>query len=268
MTRPKLLDLFCCEGGASVGYERAGCAVYGVDLFVDFTRGRYPGPAHTGDAILLLARLLAGESVPFTHLDGRVEWLVLSDFAFIHASPPCQHASAGTRALRKDGAEYLALIAPTRWLLQQTGLRWVIENVRGADLRNPVELCGCQFGLTALDEDGLPLRLERPRHFESNVTLTAPRPCYHDPGVWVAGSYGGARKAKRRPGETLAEVAPRDRYAAKYVRKGGYVPRSKRVQQDLLGIDWMTVRGMHQSLPPIYCQHIGVQLAHLESVAA
>ena len=29
--RPKLLDLFCCAGGAAVGYWRAGFDVVGVD---------------------------------------------------------------------------------------------------------------------------------------------------------------------------------------------------------------------------------------------
>ena len=30
--RPKLLDLFCCAGGAGTGYFRAGFDVVGVDL--------------------------------------------------------------------------------------------------------------------------------------------------------------------------------------------------------------------------------------------
>lgn len=32
MSRPRLLDLFCCAGGASTGYHRAGFDVVGVDL--------------------------------------------------------------------------------------------------------------------------------------------------------------------------------------------------------------------------------------------
>jgi len=54
MSRPKLLDLFCCEGGASEGYRRAGFDVYGVDLFDKFTQRRYPFLSHKGDAILAL----------------------------------------------------------------------------------------------------------------------------------------------------------------------------------------------------------------------
>lgn len=46
------------------------------------------------------------------------------------------------------------------------------------------------------------------------------------------------------------------------VRHGGYVP-SIPVQQQLLGIDWMTQKGMHQSIPPAYTEHIGRQLIQL-----
>lgn len=251
--RPKLCDLYCCEGGGSMGYSHAGFDVYGMDLFEDFTQRRYPFPSFKGDAIWFLERLL-----DYDYFDFGGEHLCLNDFAVITASPPCQHASAGTRAL--DRSKYPRLIEPTRQLLIETGLPYVIENVRGADLIDPIELCGCMFDLTTRDEDGTPLRLERPREFESNVSLTAPRPCDHDPNVWVAGSYGGARKVKRLPGETLAEVAPRDRHEAKYVRHGGYVPRSKAVQQRLLQIDWMTMNGMHQCLPPAYTEWLGAQL--------
>lgn len=265
--RPKLLDLYCCEGGAARGYDMAGFDVYGVDLFTaiegGFSRKRYPYPSVQGDVLLVMAALVAGDSALFTTLNRMdpVCRLGLDDFAVIHASPPCQHASAGTRAMRAHGDDrHPALVEPTRDLLRETGLPYVIENVKGAALRNPVALCGCMFDLTARDADGLPLRLERERLFESNMDILAPRPCDHDPDVWVAGAYGGGRKAKRLPGETLAEVAPRDRHEAKYVRKGGYVPRSMPVLQALLGIDWMTKGGMNQAIPPAYTEWIGWQL--------
>lgn len=268
MNAPKLLDLFCCEGGASEGYRRAGFDVYGVDLFkhvnakgkrVGFSRSRYPFPALPGDVLFLLPVLLAGSGLTFD----KGESLQLNDFAAIHASPPCQHASAGTRTMRKNGtSDHPALIEPTRELLEQTGLPWVIENVSGAALRDPVMLCGSHFNLTAEDEDGLPLRLERHRLFESNMPLVSPGPCTHDE-TWAAGVYGGGRG--RKPGQSAAE----HRHDARYDRHGGYVPRSIEVQCALLGIDWMTKGGMAQSLPPAYTEFVGAQLlAHINQEAA
>lgn len=284
--RPKLLDLFCCEGGASEGYRRAGFDVYGIDLFkhldskgrrVGFSQDRYPFMSRQLDALEAVRLLLAGRPLRFTNvghvpgrpmeaLDAAAFWsgLRLEDFAAIHASPPCQHASAGTRAMRSQGkSEHPALIEPTRDLLEQTSLPWVIENVSGAALRDPIMLCGSQFGLTTEDEDGFPLRLERHRLFESNVPLAAPGPCAHDESVWAGGVYGGSRG--RKPGQNAEE----HRHSSRYDRHGGYVPKSIEVQQHLLGIDWMTKGGMAQSLPPAYTEWIGSQLAaHVERVAA
>jgi DNA (cytosine-5)-methyltransferase 1 len=242
-----------------MGYHRAGFDVYGVDLFDQFSQKRYPFPSHKGDAIAAMQWLTEGMPIGFRD-EG--PGLYLDDFDAIAASPPCQHASAGTRA--QDRSRYPRLIEPTRELLIQTGLPYVIENVKGADLRDPILLCGTMFELHATDDDGTPLEMWRHRLFESNVSLSAP--LWVDNGWaaspahlhnWhsnqVAGSYGGAR---------------RNKHEARSVRHGGYVP-SKRVQQELLGIDWMTERGMHQSIPPVYTEHIGRQLlAHIESERA
>jgi DNA (cytosine-5)-methyltransferase 1 len=254
-TRPRLLDLFCCEGGASRGYDLAGFDVYGIDLFTKtkggFSRKRYPYPARQGDALFAMEMLLADGGLRFDN----GELLVLRDFAAVHASPPCQHASAGTRAMRSKGdTRHPALIEPTRDLLRQTGLPYVIENVKGAALVDPVVYCGTEFGLRTIDDDGTPLEMWRHRLFEANWPLYGRTGCQH--GLYatqVAGSYGGAR---------------RDKDEARNVRHGGYVP-SKRVQQELLGIDWMTERGMYQALPPAYTQEVGRRLlAHLRQEVA
>jgi DNA (cytosine-5)-methyltransferase 1 len=225
--RPRLLDLYACEGGASAGYHRAGFDVFGVDLFEDYTQKRYPFESHKGDA------------VEFVKAHGH-------EFDVIHASPPCQHASAGTRALRGAGTHtYPELIGPTRDALIASGKPYVIENVKGSALEHPLMLCGRQFNLTATDDDGTELHLDRHRMFESNVALLTPPTCSpHDRTLQVGGSYGGAR---------------RDKAEARNVRHGGYVP-STAVQQQLLGIDWMTQKGMHQALPPVYTEFLGHQL--------
>lgn len=279
MSAPRLLELFGGEGGATRGYQRAGFEVYSVDLEPRTLRRSPATGTHVGDAIAVLASLIAGERIAFTLGNGDTVLLGLFDFAAIHASPPCQGytiATAGNPAAR---AKHQRLIAATRALLVTTGLPWVIENVEQAigQMKAPITLCGRMFGLTAVDADGLPLVLDRHRLFESNFPLTYPaHPSHVRDERQVAGVYGGSRRARRscpRDGrgrivckqlpcehETYATLAPRDRHAARVERGGGYVPRSIRVQQELLGIDWMTVKGMQESIPPVYAEYVGRQL--------
>lgn len=258
--KPKLLELYSCESGSGVGYARAGFDVYAVDLFAKFAK-RNPFPFYAGSALDVLTVLIAGGGIPFTHKDGTVEWLRLSDFAAIHASPPCQGYTIATAGNPSARAKHERLIAATRVLLEQTGLPWVIENVEQAksEMIDPLLLCGRMFGLGAADEDGLWLTLDRHRMFESNVELTAPEHPKHG-DEQVGGVYGGGRRSKE-PNASPAD----DRHAARHERGGGYVPRSKRVQQQLLGIDWMSQYGMYQSLPPVYTEFVGAQLLAVAS---
>lgn len=182
--RPRLLDLFCCQGGAAIGYARAGWDVVGVDVK---TQRHYPYEHHVADAL----------EFP---LDG---------FDAIHASPPCQAYSITKHT---HSVEHPDLLAATRERLVASGLPYVIENVPGAPLLHPVTLCGASFGLTATEDDGTPLVLKRHRLFESSVLLYAP-PCacaaYAADGYRVAGAYGGGS---------------RDSWYARNVRHGGYTP--------------------------------------------
>jgi len=142
VTRPLLLDLFCCEGGAATGYHAAGFDVFGVDID---PQPLYPFKMWVGDALEFLR-----------DKDLRV-------FDAIHASPPCQ---SYTTMSNRWGSDELELIDDVRDLLEATGKPWVIENVVGAKraMRSPLRLHGGQFGLD----------LYRPRLFESNVLLMAP----------------------------------------------------------------------------------------------
>lgn len=261
MNWPRMLELFAGQGGATKGYQRAGWEMYVVDLDGNALRRNPAEWHHVGDALAVLTDLIAGRAVRFVRADGVERWMALADFDAVHASPPCQGytiATAGNPAAR---AKHVRLIAATRELLILTGLPWVIENVEQAasQMRDPIMLCGRMFGLGAWDADGESLTLDRHRLFESNVPLVAQAHRKHG-AEQVAGVYGGSRRAKRLPGESLADVAPRDRHAARVERGGGYVPRSKSVQQALLGIDWMTVRGMQESIPPAYSEWVGTQL--------
>lgn len=259
MSAPRMLELFAGQGGATKGYQRAGWEVWAVDLDPNALKRNPATGVHVGDALTVLADLIAGRRVRFVRRDGTTAYLTLDDFDAIHASPPCQGytiATAGNPAAR---AKHVRLIAATRELLILTGLPWVIENVEQAksQMRDPIMLCGRMFGLGATDEDGLPLVLDRHRLFESNVHLYAPEHPKHG-REQVAGVYGGGRA--RKPGATAAE----HRRDCRVNRGGGYVPRSTAVKQALLGIGWMTVKGMQESIPPVYAQWVGSQmLEHL-----
>lgn len=136
MDKPRLLDLFCGAGGASMGYSRAGFEVVGVDIK---PQSHYPFEFHQADAL--------------THS--------LEGFDAYHASPPCQAYSMAAIGSRKDGVVYPDLVADTRERLYQSGKPWVIENVPGAPLRNPTMLNGAMFGM----------RIVRKRFFETSFPL-------------------------------------------------------------------------------------------------
>jgi DNA (cytosine-5)-methyltransferase 1 len=236
MSRPKLLDAFCGEGGCSRGYADAGFDVFGVDNSAA-RLARYPYPSARGDAV--------GFILAHGH-----------EFDAIHASPPCTGYSRGTAAIPDRMARYDRLIGATREALLIAGRPYVIENVEDArpELVDPLTLCWTEFyqAGTVEDEDGTPLWMKRHRLFESNVHLWGAGGCTHPKDMQCAGAYGGAR---------------RDKIEARTIRHGGYVPRLP-VMRELLGIDWMTEKGCQLSIPPAYTEHIGRQLlAHLNAEA-
>lgn len=213
MNRPRLLDLFCGAGGAAVGYHRAGFDVVGVDIA--------PQPNY-----------------PFTMYDHDAFTFPLDSFDVVHASPPCQFATAYRR---RTGVapEAVNLIPDVRELLLAWGGPYVIENVEQAGpwLHNPIRLCGSSFGLD----------VRRHRLFESNLSLMS-LPCAHD---WQTPRFPPAtnRAHLRRTVEVgawrCADIAP----AA-------------------MDIDWMTNDELSQAIPPAFAEFIGAQLiAALEHVA-
>lgn len=141
MSALRVLDLYCCQGGASMGYTDAGFEVVGVDLF---SQPRYPFEFHQADAI------------EYALEHG-------SEFDLIHASPPCQLYSKTHRINR---SEFPDLISPTRDALDSIGVPYVIENVADAadELYEPVELCGSMFGIETY----------RHRLFETTWGMDAP----------------------------------------------------------------------------------------------
>lgn len=244
--RPKVLDLYCCAGGAGMGYHRAGFDVYGVDLD---PQPNYPFAFRQDSALTVLEDLLAGEKLAFVHPDGTVEELGLTDFALVHASPPCQAFSA-TKALHTN--THPDLIVPTRVLLRATGLPFIMENVVGAPLEDPLLLCGTEFRLRARDVDGVELKLVRHRLFETNLPLKRRGKCDHDRSVLTASVYGAG-----------GGWTPEHRDSAK--RRGGYVPHTD-VCRQLLGVDWTSKHELSQVVPPAFTEHLGAQvLEHLKN---
>jgi DNA (cytosine-5)-methyltransferase 1 len=178
--RALLLDLFCCEGGASAGYAAAGFDVIGADNDARALR-RYPWPSYHGDWRAGLA------------------WALDSyDIAAIHASPPCQAYSTTRNMAGTGGAEkFPALVPDVRQALQATGLPYVIENVPGAPMPDAVMLCGRAYGL----------RSARHRLFESSTwIMSAGCACGRDAGIPICG-HGVPSSYRARTGHSpkLAE---------------------------------------------------------------
>jgi DNA (cytosine-5)-methyltransferase 1 len=227
-----LLDLFCGAGGAAKGYVDAGFDVIGIDIHY---MPRFPYPFARADALATLDFLL----------DGGYLWTArgrttLNDFDAIHASPPCQAWSAASNCRPGLKDEYPQLIEPVRDLLVKTGLPYVIENVPGAPLINPVTLCGSQFGLVTTWQ-GKPAGLRRHRLFESNMPLDDAGPHDHSlRAVPVHGHGAGGSYYRRHPG---------------YTSKG-----SAQAAREVMRIDWMNRDELHESIPPAYTEYIGKQL--------
>ena len=211
-----LVDLYCGEGGASVGYHRAGFRVIGIDKE---PQPNYPFQFIRGDA-----------------LDTSI-WPSADVYT---ASPPCKRHTS-LRAF--SAAHHLDLIAETRSVLAASGLPYVIENVPGAPLHDPIMLCGSMFDLG----------VRRHRLFESNMQLTAPW-CDHkgqaerSPGYMVARYHSGVRENHWSP------------VIGVYGRGQGLGPGEIGQWRRAMGIDWMSRDGMREAIPPAYTQHIGAQI--------
>ena len=216
--RPRLLDLFCGAGGVAVGYHRAGFDVVGVDLSpqphfpFEFIQADWEEP------LAFLPGLWEREGIPYA----------------IHASPPCQRYSTMTKKWGREES-HPDLVEPVQMALRELaeeGMPYVIENVVGAPLDDPVTLCGSMFGLGS---QGYQLR--RHRIFESNVFFFPPAMCNHaGRALPVYGHAGGRSK-----------------------RDGISFPGTDAWREGM-GIDWMTGKELAESIPPAYTEGIGKQL--------
>jgi len=206
----RMLDLFCKAGGASVGYNRAGFEVVGIDIA---KQKRYPFEFIQRDAIEALndKKFIAG-------------------FDAIVASPPCQTHSITQHLRNAQGktTDKIDLIPETRAGVIASGLPYIIENVPGAPLIDPVQLCGSSFEL----------KVRRHRRFESNIALTGSI-CDHKTQGRPVGIYGSMRDD---------------------IPKGGKTADSMDEARAAMGIDWMIWKELVEAIPPAYTEFLGHQL--------
>lgn len=204
----KLLDLFCGAGGSAVGYHRAGFDyIFGVDRE---WQGNYPFDFIEADALEILEMLVRS---------GNIE-----RFDLVHASPPCQRFSDGA-IWRGSADRHADLVTPTRRLLADAGIPYVIENVPGAPLDATVRLCGTSFDLNVI----------RHRVFETVPSLIFSPPCQHNGTV--------------RDGDYVTVAG-----------HGGDGSNAYPVWAEAMQIDWMTKEELAQAVPPPYTEWLGRQL--------
>jgi DNA (cytosine-5)-methyltransferase 1 len=206
----KLLDLYCKAGGASKGYQLAGFEVVGVDIK---KQKRYPYKFIQADCLELM------KDMDF-----------LRSFDVITASPPCQTHSITQHLRNAQGksTDKVDLIPQTREALIASGKPYVIENVPGSPLINPVRMCGSAFGL----------KVRRHRLFESNIQLTSSI-CNHKEQGKPVGIYGSMRD--EIPG-------------------GGHTAKTIEQAREAMGIDWMIWGELVEAIPPVYTKNIGKQI--------
>lgn len=213
-SRVRILDLFCGAGGAAMGYRRAfpDAEIIGVDIN---PQPRYPFEFIQGDAMVLLG-------MP----------AYLDPFDLIHASPPCQRYSDLAKRNR-NAHEWPDLVPPTRAALVGRGVPYVIENVEGAPLVDPVMLCGTMFP---------GLRVLRHRLFECSFPVTAPA---HGPHPLVFTHD----KRKSHYGTLDQDTA--------FVQVTGGGNATVANKAAAMGIDWMNRHELNESIPPAYTEWIG-----------
>ena len=209
----KLLDLYCKAGGASKGYQLAGFEVVGVDIK---KQKRYPYEFIQADCLELM------KDIDF-----------LKSFDVIAASPPCQTHSITQHLRNAQGksTDKIDLIPQTREALIASGKPYVIENVPGSPLINPIQMCGSSFGL----------KVRRHRLFESNLQLKG-SVCNHKEQGKPVGIYGSMRDE---------------------IPNGGHTAKSIEQAREAMGIDWMIWGELVEAIPPIYTKEIGTQILDL-----
>ena len=209
----RILDLYAGGGGASKGYYDGFTAmgfkpfIVGVDIV---NQPRYPFNFHQADAI------------EFLNSYG-------TDYDFISASPPCQ---SHTSLKHITGKQYQCFISRTRDALKALQVPYVIENVVGSPLINPVVLCGLMFGL--------PMHLHRLFECSHRVAVLK-----HPKTTLKAQELG------RPPEEGKLLARPAGRFSG------------VDIYREVMGVHWMNQGEIAQCIPPVFTSYIAQQYSRL-----
>ena len=149
----RILDLFCGEGGASMGYFRAASKIRDV---AKIKAGRIINIEIVGVDKRPMKRY------PFDFIEAdalSLDYEYLDTFDFIHASPPCKSYTSLYHFSRHDIDK--SVLPRVLMLLEAAGKPYVVENVPQAPIRADVQLDGTMFNLA----------LKRRRIFQTNASI-------------------------------------------------------------------------------------------------
>lgn len=229
-------------GGATVGYQRAGFHVIGVD--------KEPQPGYPGDEFIqadVIKHLTQALRLPFGF-----GWVKL-----VHASPPCQEGNTAAMTNRARGIAdtHVQLVPQTRVLLERIGLPYVIEqptSSRKGLIRRDITLCMDMFKGSMP-----PPWVQKHRSFELGFWQDAPgawpiQPKHPKHQGYVRGYRHGVNRTENAP------------YVAAYGAGGGKATAAEAAHA--MQIDWMTDRfDLCEAIPPAYTEWIGRQFLATQS---
>jgi hypothetical protein len=233
MNKPIALDICCRKGGATVGLQRAGFYVIGVDI--------EPQPGYPGDEFIqadgLMVLSLMAQGAGQLWRKGR--WPARP--ALIWQSWPCQEANTATASNRHRGIPdaHQQFIPRARELSDKIGIPYVLEqptSSRRGTIRRDLTLC-----MDTFKGSMPPPWVQKHRSFELSG-FTVPQPPHRKHQGYVRGWRHG--------------VVREGPYVAAYGEGGGKATAAEiaHAQQ----IDWMTDRfDLCEAIPPAYSEYIG-----------
>lgn len=231
--KPIALDICCRKGGATVGLQRAGFYVIGVDI--------EPQPGYPGDEFIqadgldVLGNMVRGISWALGKMRPALIW----------QSWPCQEANTARNTNVKRGIadNHRQFIPEARELSEQIGIPYVLEqptSSRKGTIRRDLTLCMDMF-----KGDMPPPWVMKHRSFELGCW---PSPM---PDLWRVHPKHAGRVRGWRHGEFFDGP-----YVAAYGKGGG-----KGTTEEIahaMRIDWMTDRfDLCEAIPPAFSEYIG-----------